>query len=176
MACGKDTPAPLKCFSCWAVAAGVCGCVGLLPRRARVRAKPQDYACINCDRRVADHVTVFETEAAREAAGRPVREAFFPLAETPELQGLEDAVDLGRPRGAARADEAQRRGEVQRLPGREPAVQQLRAVLRRERDRAPSGAPLRASRPARRSRSPRRRAAARSGPPTASTCRSRSAP
>ena len=39
MACGSaDTPAPLKCFSCWAVAAGVCGCVGLLPRRARVRA------------------------------------------------------------------------------------------------------------------------------------------
>ena len=39
MVCGKDTPEPLKCFSCWAVAAGVCGCVGLLPpRRARVRA------------------------------------------------------------------------------------------------------------------------------------------
>ena len=38
MACGSaDTPAPLKCFSCWAVAGGVCGCVGLLPRRAHAR-------------------------------------------------------------------------------------------------------------------------------------------
>jgi len=29
MACGgADVPAPLKCFSCWAVAAGVCGIIG----------------------------------------------------------------------------------------------------------------------------------------------------
>ena len=64
--------------------------------RARVRKSPQDYCCLNCDQKVSDHETVFETEAARKADGRAVREAFMPLAATPGLQ----AAVLG-PGGAA---------------------------------------------------------------------------
>jgi predicted nucleic acid-binding Zn-ribbon protein len=56
--------------------------------RARVRKNPQDYACLNCDQKVSDHEAVFETERARSDAGRPVREAFAPLASTPQLQAL----------------------------------------------------------------------------------------
>ena len=62
-----------------------------------------------------------------------------------QLERVEHAVDLGRARGGARAEHAERGGEVERLARREPAVEQVRAVLRRERDRAP---PVRGQRPA----------------------------
>lgn len=37
------------------------------------------FLCGSCDGKFTDHVTVFETEAERRAAGRPVREDFIPL-------------------------------------------------------------------------------------------------
>lgn len=38
------------------------------------------YACLGCDGAQEDHDTVFELESERQSAGRPVREAFAPLA------------------------------------------------------------------------------------------------
>lgn len=56
--------------------------------RARVRKSPHEYACLNCNAKIPDHETVFETERARRDAGRPVGDAFAPLAATPQLQQL----------------------------------------------------------------------------------------
>lgn len=53
--------------------------------RARVRQRPHEYCCLNCDSAVDAHETVFEPEAARRASGRPVGDAFRPLSETPGL-------------------------------------------------------------------------------------------
>ena len=54
--------------------------------RARVRAKPHEYACIGCDVKVSDHGVFVEAEADRRAAGLPVGGAFKPLAESPALR------------------------------------------------------------------------------------------
>lgn len=56
--------------------------------RARVRKSPHEYACLNCNAKIPDHETVFETERARRNAGRPVGDDFAPLAATPQLQQL----------------------------------------------------------------------------------------
>ena len=59
--------------------------------RSRVRASPGNYCCINCDQKVSDHVTLFESERDRIASGRLVGEAYFPLADEPEIR---EAVGL----------------------------------------------------------------------------------
>ncbi|KAK3245261.1 hypothetical protein CYMTET_45159 [Cymbomonas tetramitiformis] len=57
-----------------------------------------NYLCIVCECHQEEHETVFEDEAERVAAGRPVREAFVPLAELPDLQKL---VLKPKPKGKA---------------------------------------------------------------------------
>mmetsp|Transcript_26422 Transcript_26422/g.54097 ORF Transcript_26422/g.54097 Transcript_26422/m.54097 type:complete len:378 (+) Transcript_26422:208-1341(+) len=52
----------------------------------RVRAKPQEYACVGCDSKVSDHVVVVEDEAQRRQAGLSTGGAFMPLAESVPLQ------------------------------------------------------------------------------------------
>eukprot|EP00873_Tetraselmis_striata_P015359 jgi/Tetstr1/435623/TSEL_024524.t1 len=47
-----------------------------------------DFLCVVCDKHWEDHETVTETEAERRAGGRPVRSAFYPLADTPDIQAL----------------------------------------------------------------------------------------
>jgi len=66
--------------------------------RRRVRDKPAEYACLNCDRKVCDHETRFESERDRRADGRAVGAAFMPLAETPQLQ---QAVFGGEAKGSS---------------------------------------------------------------------------
>ncbi|CEL95496.1 unnamed protein product [Vitrella brassicaformis CCMP3155] len=52
------------------------------------------FLCIACDKHWEDHETVFESEAERRAAGRPVNEDFVPFAEMPEFY---EAVYHGTP-------------------------------------------------------------------------------
>ena len=67
----------------------------LVAWRKRVRRAPEEYSCIGCDKRVSEHETVFEPEAARRAAGRAVGPAFVPLAESPALQQMVLGADRG---------------------------------------------------------------------------------
>lgn len=46
------------------------------------------WLCTACEGRWEDHESLWETEQERRAVGRPVGQAFFPLASTPELQDL----------------------------------------------------------------------------------------
>ena len=45
-----------------------------------------DFACISCNEKWEEHETIYETEKERELAGKPIREAFLPLASNPEIQ------------------------------------------------------------------------------------------
>lgn len=45
-----------------------------------------DFACIGCDQKYEEHETIYETEKERVQAGKPVREAFYPLASSPQIQ------------------------------------------------------------------------------------------
>ena len=47
-----------------------------------------NYLCLVCDGHQEDHETVFESEGERLAAGRTVRQAFMPLSDSPELEGM----------------------------------------------------------------------------------------
>ena len=53
-----------------------CGCFGFTSA----------FRCIGCDQSYEDHETIYETEKERVMAGKPVREAFYPLASNPEIQ------------------------------------------------------------------------------------------
>ncbi|KAJ1454073.1 hypothetical protein M885DRAFT_484881 [Pelagophyceae sp. CCMP2097] len=67
-------------------------------RTDRKSHRPAEYACLNCDRKVCDHETRFESERDRRADGRAVGAAFMPLAETPQLQ---QAVFGGEAKGSS---------------------------------------------------------------------------
>mmetsp|Transcript_16530 Transcript_16530/g.27111 ORF Transcript_16530/g.27111 Transcript_16530/m.27111 type:complete len:258 (+) Transcript_16530:52-825(+) len=54
------------------------------------------FLCLNCDGHWEDHDCVFETEAERRAAGRPVGDAYMPLHETPAIA---DCVFGAKPPG-----------------------------------------------------------------------------
>jgi hypothetical protein len=56
--------------------------------QSRLRAAPNDYACIGCDRRVSEHSIHIETAAVRIALGLPTGAAFIPFDDSPVLQGL----------------------------------------------------------------------------------------
>ena len=47
-----------------------------------------DFACIACDCRWEDHLTLFEFEDERRAEGKKVSAAYFPLSTNKELQDL----------------------------------------------------------------------------------------
>uniref|UniRef100_A0A061RCD5 Protein fam221b n=1 Tax=Tetraselmis sp. GSL018 TaxID=582737 RepID=A0A061RCD5_9CHLO len=47
-----------------------------------------DFLCVVCDKHWEEHETVIETEQERKSTGRPVGSAFFPLADTPDIQAL----------------------------------------------------------------------------------------
>lgn len=47
-----------------------------------------DFACISCDCRWEDHITLFEFEDERRAEGKKVGPAFMPLSMNKELQDL----------------------------------------------------------------------------------------
>jgi len=58
-------------------------------RRCGCGSFQSDFLCLVCDRHWEDHETVVETAAERRAAGRPVGEAFRPLAEVaPEFSDI----------------------------------------------------------------------------------------
>eukprot|EP01067_Filipodium_phascolosomae_P000308 Filipodium_phascolosomae@DN1250_c0_g1_i2.p1 len=44
------------------------------------------FLCIGCDKHWEDHETLFETESERKTDGRPIKDAFFPFFEYPELE------------------------------------------------------------------------------------------
>lgn len=46
------------------------------------------WECVSCEGKWEDHETLFETEEERRLCGRPVGQAFKPLASTPEIQNL----------------------------------------------------------------------------------------
>jgi len=52
-----------------------CGCGGFI----------SDFACLTCDKKFEDHVTLYETEPERKAESKPIRTAFMPLASNPEV-------------------------------------------------------------------------------------------
>lgn len=43
------------------------------------------WECVSCNKKWQEHETVFELEQERQSAGLPVRHAFFPMAEQPEM-------------------------------------------------------------------------------------------
>ncbi|KAG2435131.1 hypothetical protein HXX76_007216 [Chlamydomonas incerta] len=77
-----------------------------------------NFACLACDLKWEDHETVFETLRERLAAGRPVGEAFRPLADDAELRDLvfpgghsADSADAYVPNSLRRAQVPADRGE-----------------------------------------------------------------
>jgi hypothetical protein len=52
-----------------------CGCGGFVG----------DFVCLSCDRRYEEHMTVYELEMERKADKKPIRDAYMPLASTPEI-------------------------------------------------------------------------------------------
>ena len=45
-----------------------------------------DFCCLGCDQKFEEHETIYETEKERQQLGKPIREAYYPLASTPEIQ------------------------------------------------------------------------------------------
>ena len=45
-----------------------------------------DFACLSCDGAYHDHELVYQLEHDRMQAGKPIREAFYPLSDTPAIQ------------------------------------------------------------------------------------------
>jgi hypothetical protein len=68
---GADSHDPNRPCRCRA-----CGCHGFM----------SNFLCVVCDLPWEEHITTTESEADRRAAGLPVGDAFYPLAEHPEMQ------------------------------------------------------------------------------------------
>ena len=45
-----------------------------------------NFACLSCDGKWEEHVTLYEDEQLRKELGKPVGEAFYPLSDVPEIQ------------------------------------------------------------------------------------------
>ena len=45
-----------------------------------------DFCCISCEKKFEDHITIYELENERRDMKKPIREAFLPLANNPEVQ------------------------------------------------------------------------------------------
>ena len=45
-----------------------------------------NFACLSCDGKWEEHLTLYEDEETRKELGKPVGEAFYPLADVPEIQ------------------------------------------------------------------------------------------
>jgi len=45
-----------------------------------------NFACLSCDGKWEEHLTLYEDEELRKELGKPVGEAFYPLADVPEIQ------------------------------------------------------------------------------------------
>ena len=45
-----------------------------------------NFACLSCDGKWEEHVVLYEDEELRRELGKPVGEAFFPLADCPDIQ------------------------------------------------------------------------------------------
>lgn len=53
-----------------------------------------DFCCISCDQKYEDHETLWETEAERRAARKATGQAYYPLADHPDIQ-KETLLKLG---------------------------------------------------------------------------------
>jgi len=45
-----------------------------------------NFACLSCDGKWEEHIVLYEDEELRKELGKPVGEAFYPLADVPEIQ------------------------------------------------------------------------------------------
>ena len=45
-----------------------------------------NFACLSCDGKWEEHLTLYEDEDIRKELGKPSGEAFYPLADVPEIQ------------------------------------------------------------------------------------------
>lgn len=53
-----------------------------------------DFCCISCDQKYEDHETLWETEVERKGARKATGEAYYPLADYPDIQ-KETLLKLG---------------------------------------------------------------------------------
>ena len=61
------------------------------PVRTRCKECPcgkfvSNFACLGCDGKWEEHVTLYEDEELRKELNKPVRKDFYPLSDVPEIQ------------------------------------------------------------------------------------------